>query len=114
MKFYLDEDLSPVLAEQLRRHGIDAVSAHEVEMARTSDAGQLAFAARERRCLVTKNVRHFIDLSKRAVALQEPHAGIALCPPSLQGSEIGVIVARFVRISEHYRQGLGPYDVIYL
>jgi predicted nuclease of predicted toxin-antitoxin system len=45
MKFYLDEDLSPKIAEILRRSGIDALSAHEAGMCEASGQGQLEFAA---------------------------------------------------------------------
>ena len=51
MKFYLDEDPSPKIAEILRRSGIDALSAHEAGMCEVSDQRQLDFAAMEKRCL---------------------------------------------------------------
>ena len=55
VKFYLDEDLSPRIAEILRKTGLDAVSAHEIEMREASDQKQLEFAAHDKRCLVTRN-----------------------------------------------------------
>ncbi|MBI2154577.1 MAG: DUF5615 family PIN-like protein [Candidatus Rokubacteria bacterium] len=60
MKFYLDEDLPARVAELLRRRGFDALSVHEVGNFRFSDREQLAFAAREGRCLVTRDARHFV------------------------------------------------------
>ena len=44
MKFYTDEDISPKVAEILRKRGIDAVSAHDIGMAGASDEDQLAEA----------------------------------------------------------------------
>lgn len=67
MKWYLDEDLSQRVAEQLRRHGVDAVSAHEVHMEGRSDLEQLMWASATGRILVTYNVRHY-----RNLALQWP------------------------------------------
>jgi hypothetical protein len=45
VKFYLDEDLRPKIAEILRKSGIDALSAHEVGMCGASDQRQLDFGA---------------------------------------------------------------------
>ena len=114
MTFYLDEDLSPLIAQRLRQKGIDAVSAHEVGNVQRSDREQLSHAAREGRCLVTRNVRHFADLAQDALQRQEPHAGIVLCPPSRRGSEMGRIADALARIAQRFPLGLGGYDVVYL
>ena len=47
MKFYLDENMSPKIAEILRSLGVEAASAHEVDMAGAADEEQLDFAARQ-------------------------------------------------------------------
>ena len=114
MKFYLDADLSPRIAELLRRQGFDAVSAHEVGKLRIPDRDQLAFAAQEGRCLVTRDARHFMLLSQEAVRHRAPHAGMILCPPSIHGSEFRMIADALIRVAERYAGGLGNYDVIYL
>lgn len=114
MRLYLDEDLSPRIAIELRRRGIDAVSAFEVGNLQLSDREQLTYAARERRCLVTRNVRHFIDLARDAIRRQEPHRGIVLCPASVRGSEVGTIVRGLLRIAARFPGGLDAYDVLYL
>lgn len=114
MNFYLDEDLSPKIAVALRRKGIDAVSAHEVENTQVSDSDQLTYAAGEGRCLVTRNARHFLALSREAINRQQPHAGILLCSPRLTGAEFRSIISRLTQIAKQYPQGLGPYDIFYL
>ncbi len=114
MKLYLDEDLSPRIAESLRKRGIDAVSAHDVGNVQVSDREQLAHAAREGRCLVTRNARHFVVLSQEAIARQEPHAGILLCSPSRRGFEIRTIVDALARVAKQFPKRLGGYDVLYL
>ena len=113
MKFYLDENLSPAIAEALRGRGVDATSAHEVGMTGAPDQVQLAFASSEGRCLVTCDLRHFVEHGRRAVRDRRPHAGIILCPSSLAG-EVGAITQALGRVAERYPAGLGPYDVIYL
>ncbi len=114
MKLYLDEDLSPRIAENLRKRGVDALSAHDMGNIQLSDREQLAFAAREGRCLVTRNVRHFVVLSQDAIARQEPHAGIILCSPSRRGFEIRTIADGLARVAKQFPRGLGPYDILYI
>lgn len=114
MKLYLDEDLSPRIARALRRKGIDAVSAYEVGNLQLSDWEQLAYAAREGRCLVTRNARHFVLLSQEAIRRQQPHAGIVFCPSRFQGSETQAIVAALVQVVRRYPEGLGGYNVLFL
>lgn len=114
MKFYLDEDLPATIAGALRRRGFDAVSAYEVGNRRLSDEGQLAFAARAGRALVSHNAQHFIRISREALTRHEPHAGIILCPPSIEGREIGAITNALIRLAGQYPHGLGEYDVVYV
>lgn len=114
MKVYLDENLTPRIAELLRRRGIDAVSAYEVGNNQLSDAAQLAYAAQHGRCLVTMNIRHFVPLAQNAIQRQAPHAGILLCPSILRGSEISAIAAAIARVARRFPRGLGEYDVLYL
>lgn len=103
MKLYLDEDLSPRIAERLRKKGIDAVSVFEVGRMQMSDREQLAYAAQEGRCLVTRNARHFIILAQEAIRRQEPHAGIILCSANA-----------LLRTATRFPEGLREYDVLYL
>lgn len=114
MKFYLDEDLAPPVAARLRTKGIAAVSAQEVGNVQLSDRDQLQYATGEGRCLVTRNVRHFVVLAQDAIRRQEPHAGIILCPPSIRGSEVAKIAGALIRLARQFPKGLGEFDVLYL
>jgi predicted nuclease of predicted toxin-antitoxin system len=113
VRFYLDEDIAPRAALALRARGRDTVSAHECGMLRVVDAEQLAFAAREGRCLVTRNAQDFIALSRAAIRDQVPHAGIVCCPPG-KGADVGAIVRGLLEVARRYPRGLGEYDLIYL
>jgi predicted nuclease of predicted toxin-antitoxin system len=75
LRYYLDEHLPPVIAEQLRARGVDALAAVDVDRAARAiaDEEQLAFAAADGRAFVTSD-RDFITLS----AICAPHAGVIL------------------------------------
>ena len=84
VRFLLDEMLSPEIARQLRRRGIDADAvAARPDLVGRSDDHVLAVAATEGRCLVTANIADFaaLDASWRADARE--HAGILLVASGL-------------------------------
>jgi len=71
IKLYLDENMNPKLAEQLRLRGIDAIHVQEIEAKGESDKQHLARATEQGRALVTTD-SDFIDLATQGVE----HAGI--------------------------------------
>ena len=106
MKVYLDENLSPVIAELLRNQGIDATTAQEVGNVQLDDRAQLAYAAREGRAIVTANVIDFIALAHGAIATNTEHAGIVLVPSSFRGDEFQAIADAIFQALKPYRGGL--------
>ena len=114
MRFYLDEDLPPHLAEMLRRRGLDAVSAHELGNTQLTDREQLDRAIGQGRCLVSANARDFIVIGRTAIAAGTPHAGIVLCPPRAQRADVASLARRLTEVARLYPRRLGEYDVIYL
>ncbi len=114
MKFYLDEDLSPKIAEILRRAGVDALSAHEAGMRESSDQSQLDFAAAQKRCLVTRNRDDFIRLTVRFFNDQRPHCGILIIPYSLPGDQFTRIAGLIKKFSSRHEKGLPPYSIAFL
>ncbi len=63
MKLYLDEDLSPRVAEGLRKRGRDVVSSHEAGNDELPDEAQLSYATESERHLVTYNRRDYLVLA---------------------------------------------------
>lgn len=61
---YLDADVDRKLADRMRAEGFEAVSAREVDNDELSDEDQLAYAAAQKRALLTHNTRHFVPLFK--------------------------------------------------
>ena len=106
MKLYLDEDLSPRIAELLRRHGIDTASAHDLGNVHLNDRAQLEYATREGRAIVTANIVDFIHLAHEAVATNTHHGGIILVPSSFRRDEFQAIANAILRALQPYRAGL--------
>ena len=114
MKFYLDEDLSPKIAEILRKSGIDALSAHEAGMCEVSDQRQLDFAAAEKRYLVTRNRDDFIRLTVQFFNDQRPHRGVLIVPYTLPGDQFSRIASLIRKFSARHQKGLASYSIAFL
>ena len=98
MNLYLDEDISPKVAEILRKRKVDASSAHDIGMLEASDEDQLAFAASEERAMVTRSRDDFITLTVQFFEAQKPHKGIIIVPHTIPGSEfskLATLLAKF-------------------
>ncbi|MYE26245.1 MAG: hypothetical protein F4X87_03310 [Chloroflexi bacterium] len=75
IRFYLDENMDPKISEQLRRRGLDALSARDVGLLNVADGVQLRFAAAHGRVLCSKD-SDFADPANWVVK----HDGIAYFP----------------------------------
>ena len=111
MKYYLDEDLSPKIAEILRKHHINAVSAHEIGMIQTSDTEQLEFAASEGRCLITRNRNDFIRLTVRFFNEHRPHFGVLIVPYTLPGDKFALIAKAIIKYHTGHPDMIKPYTI---
>jgi predicted nuclease of predicted toxin-antitoxin system len=76
IKLYTNEHITDLLARTLRGRGFDAVSVYEVDMREKSDEEQLAYAAKQRRAVLTFNVRDFVSLHTQYVTKGKEHGGI--------------------------------------
>jgi predicted nuclease of predicted toxin-antitoxin system len=114
MKFYLDEDLSPKIAQILRKKGIDALSCHEAGTIEASDLQQLEFAAREKRCLVTRNRDDFIKLTLQFFNDHRPHYGVLIVPYTILGDQFAQIARLLKAFASRHPSGLEPYSVDFL
>ena len=115
MKYYLDEDLSPKIAEILRKHRIDAVSAHEVGMLQAADIEQIERASSEGRCLVTRNRNDFIRLTVQLFNEHRPHNGVLIIPHTFPGDKFSVIAKAIIKYnSKHPEDSLEAYTIDFL
>lgn len=106
MTFYLDENLSPHVAEILRGRGLDVVSAHEVGNTQLEDRNQLRYAANEHRAIVTADIADFIELAAEFIAANIEHAGIVLVPPTFRTDEFSAIADAVAKVAREYPDGL--------
>jgi len=72
IRFHLDENVNPVIAAALRRHGIDVTTTIEMNLRTASDEEQLEFIRAEGHVLVT----HDTDFL-RIASQTDNHPGIA-------------------------------------
>lgn len=75
IRFYLDENMNPVIAEQLARHGIDVVTVRDLGELGDDDPNHLRRATELGRVLCT----HDTDFFEIAVQNTE-HEGIVYVP----------------------------------
>ena len=114
MTFYLDENLSPRIAEMLRARGVDVVSAHEIAgNTQLDDRSQLLYATDARRAIVTCTIRDFAELTGEFVAANREHAGIVFVPPSFRTDEFAAIADAVKQVVRDYPAGLAG-AVVYL
>jgi len=114
MRFYLDEDLSPRIAEPARAQGVDAVSSHECGRDGMEDERQLRLAAAEGRCFVTRNRDHFVLLTVRFFEASLPHAGLLIVSASLRPGRVAAIAAALAGYDRQHPDGMHAYTIDFL
>lgn len=93
-KLHLNEHLSPSLAMQLRAHSVDVTSTQETNLRTTPDAVQLAYAAAQKRAIVTFNFADFTQLHTHYMQEGQVHWGIILST----AQPIGILLRRLLRL----------------
>ena len=88
IRLYLDADVWLGLAKTLRGHGFDVLHAIEVKQGELADPDQLAYAAEEKRTLLTHNAKDFVQLATDYFFGEHPHSGIILSPQIDKGELI--------------------------
>lgn len=72
--FHLDENVSFLIAQGLRKRCIEVTTSHEVGLVQSTDLEQLIFAHTHGRVLITHD-SDFLRLHEQGV----PHSGIGFC-----------------------------------
>lgn len=106
MKLYLDENLSPRVAEILRTGNCDAVSAYDVGNTQIDDRAQLTYATSQGRAIVTCDVADFAELAVEAIRANTEHAGIILISASFGTDQFSAIAQGIAEVVQRYPEGL--------
>ncbi|OGW13425.1 MAG: hypothetical protein A3G93_01620 [Nitrospinae bacterium RIFCSPLOWO2_12_FULL_45_22] len=114
MKYYLDEDISPKIAELLRKYQIDAISAHEVGMTQALDKEQLEYAVSKGRCMVTRNRNDYIRLTVQFFNEHRPHYGVLIIPYTLAGDKFSLIANALKKYTSKHPSGMESYTIDFL
>lgn len=114
MKYYLDADLSPVIAEILRKNGFDAVSVHDLNASGLSDEEHLTRAAETGRCLVSRNRDDFKNLTVGFFHELRPHAGVVIVPFSYPPDQFSRIAKALASHARSHPDGLPSYTFAFL
>ena len=88
IRLLLDEDVWLGLAPALREHGFDVVHVTEAGRAGLSDPEQLAYAAQEKRAILTHDAKDFVPLAVAFFFDEQSHAGIILARQGKKGEQL--------------------------
>ncbi|MEZ4572347.1 MAG: DUF5615 family PIN-like protein [Thermomicrobiales bacterium] len=110
MKLYLDENLSPRVAEiACGRCGLDVITVHDIGAIEWSDEEQLRYAATEGLALVTRDRDDLTAISISAFESQAPHVCVLIVSPSMPNHRFETIAAALCDLSVHFPDGIPPY-----
>jgi len=75
---YLDEDVNVLIADLVRARGFRVTTTQAAGQIGTTDANQLAFAASQRKAILTHNRVHFEALAQAYFEEKKTHSGIII------------------------------------
>ena len=95
IRFHLDENVDPEIAQALRNQGIDVTTTQEVQLLSENDSTQFEYVKREGRVIITHD-RDFL----RIAAKESDHPGIIFC--SFNKYSLGKIILHCVSLYHHF------------
>jgi predicted nuclease of predicted toxin-antitoxin system len=114
VKFLVDEDLSEEIARILRAKGVDAAHVRELGLTGAEDQEVLDEAARQERCVITRNRNDFLMLTEFYFHEDRPHHGVLIIPRSYTGNEPSKIAKAIIALSQKHPHAFQPYAFLFL
>lgn len=120
MRFLLDENIHPRVAESAWEQEMDVVSVIELRRVGRSDRDQLEFAAAQDRVLVTRNRADYLHWTREFYHAGLPHRGVILVGeglPNDQPETVARALGRWVRAHSYEEDddvAFGAYHVEFL
>lgn len=110
MRFLLDEDVNPAVAEIGRGLGLDVVSVHEIQRHGFDDEPHLRYAAADDRLFVTRNRDDFIKLTVDFFHAGQAHTGVLIVSHSLPNHQPARLAHALHRWSERHEGDPQPFQ----
>lgn len=117
MRFVLDENVHPRVAELAWEEELDVVSVAELRRRGLSDREQLEYAAGEGRIVVTRNRSDYLHLTREQFHAGRPHAGLLLLGdglPNDQPEAIARSLVRWARAHDYVEDGEVPFGAYHV
>jgi predicted nuclease of predicted toxin-antitoxin system len=102
VRYLLDEDVNPAVADVARGLGLDVTSVHELGRWGLPDEEQLRFATSEGRILVTRNRNDFIRLLRATYASGEECTIVLVLPYTLPNQDAARMAHALKRWHDRY------------
>lgn len=120
MRFLLDENIHPRVAELAWEMDLDVVSVHDVRRRGLADREQLDYAAEQERVLVTRNREDYLYLTREYFREGRPHRGVLLVDAGLPNDQPEMLARSLRRWAQAHAllaeegEGFGSYHVDFL
>lgn len=93
---YVDQCITPILAELLKKRGIDALSCHTIGFVHKNDEEQLNNSIARGRVFITRDKKDFYKV------MPLPHKGIIIIQPMMTNKQLSLITEKIVTILNTY------------
>lgn len=120
MRFLLDENIHPKVAEAAWEFDLDVASVHDLRRRGLSDREHLTYAAAQERVMVTRNRADYVYLTREFYHAGQAHSGVLLVEPNIPPDQPEMLARSLRRWAQaHAYQdeedvGFGAYHVDYL
>jgi predicted nuclease of predicted toxin-antitoxin system len=114
VRFLIDEDLSEEISSILRAKGFDAVHIRELGLSGAEDQEVLDAAARQERCVITRNRNDFLMLTEFYFHEGRPHHGVIIIPRSYPGNLPSKIARAIIALCQKRPSAFQPYAFLFL